>query len=154
MKRPTGVTVIAVLAIIGAVILMLGALPFLGFGSLFSFLGSSATVVISGASATIVATLGITLGLAALALAVATLVFGIYALQLKSWAWTLGIVLMVISLVLTVGEMFVVGVTVSGVVSGLIALAILVYLYTSDVRTAFGHEPHAGSSTHTPMPSH
>ncbi|MBI5231298.1 MAG: hypothetical protein HY876_03935 [Coriobacteriales bacterium] len=146
MTRPIGVTIIAILAIVAAVFYLLGALPILGLGGVLTAIGMTEFASLAGA-------VGLTVGVIALALAVADLVFGIGALQLKSWAWTLGVTLFSASIVFAIASMLLVGLAVSNVVSGVIALAVLVYLFTPDVRTAFGHGAHMTPSGHTPMPT-
>jgi uncharacterized membrane protein (DUF2068 family) len=82
----------------------------------------------------------------ALLLVLVTLVFGVllvglaYGLwTLKSWAWTLGVGLMVGSVAVTIlnvtqGLQYPVG----AVISAAISLAVLAYLFTPQVRTALG----------------
>ena len=85
MKRPTGVTVLGVLAIVGAVFGLLGALPLMGISGLgFLSLGSASSSGVAFGS-----TLFMGIGVIMLVSAVVQLVFGVGALQLKSWAWTL-----------------------------------------------------------------
>ena len=150
MKRPMGVTIIAVLAIIGAVLGMLTALPFLGvtgIGILSGLSGQSGLVALG-------TSIGLVIGLVWLATAVVQLVLGVGMLQLKSWAWTLGVVLYGAMLALYVISLLTVGLSASVVVGVLVALVIVGYLYSHDVREAFGHLPHASMTSHTPTPSH
>jgi len=150
MKRPTGVTVIAVLAIIGAVLGVLAALPLLGMTS-FGFISG-----VSGQSGLLAVGTTLGIGLAALWILVAAvqLIFGIGALQLRSWAWTLGVVLFGLTLVMYLVSLFTIGITASSVVGILIAAVVIAYLYSHDVREAFGHLPHGGVTSGTPTPTH
>ena len=148
MKRPTGVTVLGVLAIVGAVFGLLGALPLMGISGLgFLSLGSASSSGVAFGS-----TLFMGIGVIMLVSAVVQLVFGVGALQLKSWAWTLGLVLYGLSLVNYVVALFTVGFTASIVIGIVIVGVIIGYLYSHDVREAFGHLP--ASTSGTPMVTH
>jgi hypothetical protein len=131
MKRPVGITILAILAIIGGVLQLLGGLSFLGITAL-AVPGLEAAGLAEG--------FGLGAGTVLIIMSVLSVVFGIGALMLRSWAWTLGVVLFGISLVANLVIMFMGGLTVSVVVSALIAAGIIAYLYTDSVRTAFGHE--------------
>lgn len=142
MKRPIGVTILAILAIVGAVLGILGALAVLGVSG-FGFLGAA-----SGSAVGI----GLTLGITTMLLALVQLAFGVGALQLRSWAWTLGVVLYVLSMLNYLVAAFTIGLTTSVVIGIVVVGAILGYLFSHDVREAFGHLP---NSTHgTPMVTH
>jgi hypothetical protein len=111
--RPTGVTILAVLAAIGGLLLLLGSLALLATLPLFGI---------------------ITLVLAVLYLGLA---WGLWTLQ--PWAWMLGVGLSIISIVLTIlqllqGQQNIVGALISVAISGVI----LYYLYTPGVKAAFG----------------
>lgn len=147
MKRPIGVTVIAVLAIISAVILLLGSLSYLGVGGLFAAFGTTAGVVAGGVA--------VAFGIYMLLMGAVQLAFGVGALQLRTWAWTLGIALFAIALAVSIVQMLIAGFTASLVVSALIDLAVLGYLYTGEVRHAFGHDHVTRHTTPTtPSPTH
>jgi hypothetical protein len=121
MQRPTGVTILAVLAIIFGALGLLGAITIIGGGAVVS----SPLVTILGV---------ITLITSALALA-----FGIGAWTLKPWAWTLGVANYILSLVVSV-IFIVTGLSTIGsqIVGIVIAAAILYYLFTPTVKQAFG----------------
>ena len=126
-QRPTGVTILAILAIIGGVLGLLAAL---------GLLGATATV----ASATGVASGTIVLlGAVSLVLGVADLVFGIGALQLKTWAWTLGIGLEALSIIENIVDA---ALKLSNIGSAIISIAIgayiIYYLFRPNVQQAFG----------------
>ena len=90
MKRPTGVTILAVIAIIyGIFSLLLALLGLLGSALLAANFGNVAYSAGTLAYATISdAVLGILY-----------LAFGIGAFRLKGWAWTVGIVALVLDVV-------------------------------------------------------
>jgi len=148
MKRPVGVTVLGVLAIVGAMISLLGALPLIGMSGL-GFLSLSDSM--SGAVA-LGSTLGISIGVVMMALAIVQLVFGIGALQLRSWAWTLGVVLYGLTLANYLVSLFTIGFTLPLILGIVVVGVIIAYLYSHDVREAFGHLP--GSTSGTPMVTH
>lgn len=134
MKRPVGVTIVAVIAVIyGIFNLLLTLLGLLGSALLASGVGARAIRYSAGTLAygTISdAVLGILF-----------LAFGIGAFRLKGWAWTTGVA----ALGLEVARQ-IVGVAIQGVSAGtivrdsitfVIALLLLWYLFRQDVRAAF-----------------
>jgi len=145
MKRPVGVTVIAVLAIIGGILQLVGSLPYLGLA-----LGLRAY---TGPLASSTNAYAITAGMAMIAIGVLELVFGIGALRLSHWVWTFGVTVFIISLVVTVGQMFVFGFASGLVLWAAIDVIVLAYLYTHAVREAFGHLPSSTAGTGHPTPA-
>jgi hypothetical protein len=144
MNRPVGVTILAWVAIVGgafallalvfAVIALLGALTLTG-AAVGGGYGAGAGFAVA---AIIALVFSIWLGL----LGVWGIVFGVGALQLKPWAWTLGVVWCYVSAASDVINIFtsrgsglfgaVVGIAIAGVV--------LYYLYTDEVKVAFGKQ--------------
>jgi hypothetical protein len=124
--RPTGVTIIAILAAIGGV--------FGIFGGLILMLGGAAAGVATGSAA--LGGLAAVLGAAFLAVAILYIVFAWGAWGLKPWAWTLGIGLAAVSIVL--GLFSLVNGDVSSVISIAIAGAITYYLFRPEIQAAFG----------------
>jgi hypothetical protein len=116
--RPTGITILAVLsgiagvlmAIAGIGLFVLGAVAFGGLGAL--------------------------LGIAFLAVAALYLAFCVGALQMKPWAWPLGVVGAVASIILSALQLL--GGDVSQIISIGIAAAILYYLWQPGIKAAFG----------------
>jgi hypothetical protein len=127
--RPTGVTILAVLAFIFAALWIIG-----GFFA----------VVVGGAASFVVGPLG-ALGVAGGALmllwggVLAVVGYGLWTLQ--PWAWTLAVVVFAINLLFGVVEVFadVVGGLLSVIVNGLL----LWYLFQPHVRGAFRQLPPA-----------
>ena len=140
MKRPIGVTVLAVLAIIGGVLQLLASLVMLGITGLVSIPGLTA------ATGALYAGAGFVLfgGIVMFVLGLLTLAFGIGALGLRSWAWTTGVVVSALDVLTAIYSMIVAGFTAAAVLGSLpvliIAGVVLGYLYSHDVRVAFGHE--------------
>jgi hypothetical protein len=124
--RPMGITILAVLAGIGGVLLLLGGLASVGLG------GLAATSSGSAALGGLVAIFGVLF----LILGVLYLAFAYGAWTLKPWAWMLGVAGQIISLALAALS----AVTGGGfnIVGILIAVAILYYLFTPAVKAAFG----------------
>jgi hypothetical protein len=126
--RPQGVTILAVLAAIGGVLGILAGVALLGLGGLAA--AGSGNGILGGSIAIF--------GLIAVVQSVLLLAFAYGAWMLKPWAWTLGVVAEVIGLILSV--LFIVnGSSISSQVIGIvISVAILYYLFTPNVKAAFG----------------
>jgi hypothetical protein len=124
--RPTGVTILAVLAAIGGVLGILGGVALLGLGSL----AVAGTGLLGGSVAIF--------GLIAIVQSVLALAFAYGAWTLKPWAWTLGIVAEGIGIALAV--LFIINGSsiTSQAISIIIAGAIIYYLMTPTVKAAFG----------------
>lgn len=126
MQRPTGVTVIAILAAIGGVFGLLASLVLLGIGA-------------SGAVAGNLGGLAFLAGIFVLAYSILSLVLAYGFWTLKPWAWPLGIGVQVLGIVQAVLQFMN---DQSGIVSLVISLAIsaviLWYLYQPHVKAAFG----------------
>jgi uncharacterized membrane protein (DUF2068 family) len=135
MARPLGVTILGVLAILGGIAsLCLGGLVALGSTALSGNI-STATHGISTVNSGTLAAIG---GFTAV-LGVLEIVFGVGFLQLKGWAWMLGIVLQAISVVFGIAQIATGSSTFLNQALGLvISLVILFYLFTPQVRAAFG----------------
>ena len=125
-QRPMGVTILAVLAIIGGVLGIIGSLVLFGLGGVASTLNGGV-----GVQTMLLAILG-------LVQAVLSLAFGIGALSLQPWAWTLGVIAEALSIVLTVVAMIITGIGANYIISLAIAAVILYYLFTPEVKRAFG----------------
>jgi hypothetical protein len=124
--RPTGVTIIAVLAaIFGVLGTLVGVLALLGGAAAGAATGDAA---LGG----LVAVFGAIL----LVVSIAYLVFAWGAWGLKPWAWTLGIGLAAVSIVL--GLFSLISGDWSAIINIAIAGAITYYLFRPEVQTAFG----------------
>jgi uncharacterized membrane protein (DUF2068 family) len=131
MKRPTGVTIIAILAIIGGILGVLGGLAGLAGGALLA--GGAAGTTAAAASGTVAIFSAILL-----IFGVLDIVLGIGLLRLRPWAWTLGVALQVASIVLAVIEIATGNASIGNQALGLaINVIILVYLFRGNVRQAF-----------------
>jgi uncharacterized membrane protein YfcA len=118
MQRPTGVTILAVLAIIGGVLGILGGLALIALGS--------------------INVLFAILGILLLIQSIASLAFGIGAWQLKAWAWQLGVAIEIARIVLSVLSILVGATSFTSEIVGIIIAAIIIYyLYQPEIKSAF-----------------
>ena len=126
--RPTGVTILAVLAVIGGIFSLLGALAGLAGGALVATSGGGAL----GGLVAVIGLVALVMGILYFALA-----YGFW--NLKPWAWTLGIALAAISIVLAVlGILGDSSTLISQIISIAISGAIIYYLWQPHVKAAFG----------------
>ena len=135
MKRPAGITILAVIAVIyGIFNLLLALLGLLGSALLASRVAAAAIKYSAGTL--VYATISDAV------LGVVFLVFGIGALRLKGWAWTTGIAALALELVRQIVGVVIQGFSVVTIVRDsitiVIALVLLWYLFRPNVRAAFG----------------
>lgn len=133
-QRPTGVTILAIIQILGGILSLLVGVSGLFFGGLIVAAGD-------GQPAGEVATMGPILvgaSIAALISGIIGLIAGFGLFTLKGWGWTLAIVFSVLNILNNLVSVFqgrnVAGAIVGIVISGLI----LYYLNQSNVKRAFG----------------
>ena len=151
--RPTGVTVLAVLDILGFVFGLLGGIALIGVAALStsalatSYPGLSS---ISGAASLLYA-----LGAVVLIFGILSLIVAIGFLGGKGWAWTFGIVVGIISIVISIVEAVILGAS-TNVVGIIFQIIIIYYLTRPHVKAFFGkgapmappmQPPPMGSST-------
>ena len=134
-QRPTGITVIAIIAAILGVLGVLGGLLVVLTGVLLGTASSSADG--GGLASTVVVGLVGILGIVVLATAIADIVFAYGAWTLKPWAWMVGIVIGVISIVLAALSLGGGGTT-TPVVTIILWGVVIYYLNTPPVKAAFG----------------
>ena len=120
--RPTGVTIIAVLVIISGIFTI-------GFGALFgaflgSFMGSMGDNFFEDGGIIITALSGVMV-----ALGILSFVMGWGLLKGKPWAWTVTLILTIISLIFAIPS--------SNVISLIINAVILYYLFRPHVKAYF-----------------
>lgn len=140
-----GVTILAWLAIVGGAFAILAAI--FAVIALFAALAITGAVAAGGAYAgaaglAAASMFAIILTIWLAILGVFEIIFGIGALGLKPWAWTVGVVWCYVAAVSDVINIF--ASRGSGLFSGIIgiaiAVAILYYLYTEEVKAAFGKQ--------------
>jgi len=156
MNRPTGVTILGWVAVvfgaIGLVVAVMGVFAALALMAL----GAGAVgvgAVAGGASVAGGAFLVLALSVWTAALSAVEIAFGVGALQLKPWAWTLGMIWTWVSVATNIVSVFANrGSGLIGTIIGiLVAIAILYYLYTDEVRAAFGKSDQAAPSFMVPV---
>ncbi len=134
MQRPVGVTILAVIAILYGILRLLVAL--LGLLGL-SLAASGVATGYSAGTLTYATISGVVLGILYLA-------FGIGVIRLKGWAWTTGtgivtLALNVVSVIVSVvNRGFSARTIVVPIITIVIALLLLWYLFRPHVRAAFG----------------
>jgi hypothetical protein len=126
--RPTGITILAVLAAIGGVLSILGGIALIGLGGVAGATTGQAALFGMGAI----------FGLILLASGIASLAFAYGAWTLQPWAWTLGIALQIISLALSVLTIISGGDLAGQIISIAIAAIILYYLWQPGIKAVFG----------------
>src|SRR5437667_7518590 len=113
-RRPTGVTILGVLAILGGIALLVAGVAAIGLGLVIgTYAGSAFTNALSNAGYSGLASIGAgTIAVILLALGAVVLVLGIlyFAVGIgyfggKGWAWTVGIIVTAISVVLTLSRL-------------------------------------------------
>jgi signal transduction histidine kinase len=137
-KRPTGVTVIAILIIIGGILLLLAGIGGVVVGSLFI-------------SSQIIGLGFVIIGAIILAVGIGYLVVSYGLLKGKRWSWTITVILLFIGIAIDVGSIIIFGsfainmdtssflTTNSGSIAGIIiSVIILYYLYRPHVKSYFG----------------
>jgi hypothetical protein len=138
MNRPTGVTILAVIAFIFGAFLILGGLGVMLGGAVLAKMASSGGLgMLAGVG-------GAILGIVLLGFAVVYVIDGIGLLKVKNWARILTIILVGLSLLrtayglLTSFTHFNVIAICFGLIFAAIDVWILVYLFKPDVKQAFG----------------
>jgi len=126
-RRPTGVTILAILQFIGGALSLLGGLALMAFGG-------SAVNTGAGEVAAIPAMLGIVLILSG----IIGLVAGYGLFTLKGWGWLLAIIFSVLNIISGLLNLFQGANIPSTIINLVISGLILYYLYTPVVRRAFG----------------
>jgi len=131
-QRPTGVTVLAILAFVGGILSILAALTLLGLGGLLAGAGFGELAVFFGIYALVWGALALWIG------------WGFWQLRPSAWRW--GIILMVVGAVITLIQIPLgySGGIASAAISIAIDLAVIYYLTTPAVRAAFGQSTSGG----------
>ena len=129
--RPSGITILAILAAIGGVLGLLGGICLITGGALLGGLGAAAAT----GSAVGAGFFGILSGLLILATGVLDLAFAYGAWMLMPWAWMLGIIAEGVALLSALLSLLNGGNFFSFLISAAIAGAILYYLFTPEVKT-------------------
>ncbi len=145
LSRPTGVTILAILAILGAIALLFSGAVLIGLGLVIgTYAASQVTSSLAGAGYSGLASLGAgtiaaivtALGAVFLILGLLDLAVGVGFLGGKGWAWTLGMIVSVINIVLSIVQ---IGFGSYSSAFGLIIWIIIAYYLTRPhVKAFFG----------------
>ena len=126
--RPLGVTIVAILMIIGGIILIVGGVLGLVAGIAFSALDLTEMGVFVTAI--------LAVSILVIALGIASLFVSWGLIKAKSWAWTITIILAIITVITSI-----VGIATGNAIQliHLIVYGVIIYyMYRPDVRTYFG----------------
>ncbi len=132
MKRPIGVWIIGILALIGAILRILGGFTALGVGGLAMTgkLGQEAGSL--GAEA-----LGV--GIATLIIGFLVLIFALAFLGLQPWSWAAMMIIQLLTIVVVVVQFIFDGFHWSSLTTIIIPVIIVFYLTRPRIRQAFGN---------------
>lgn len=130
MNRPTGITILAILALISGLFSLIGALTL--------FLGGALAAGASGVVGVALGALAIFTGLVMLISALLSLAFAYGAWNLKPWGWLLGVVTQGFSLFSSLIALINGSDFGSQLFSLLVAGGILYYLFRPEIKAAFG----------------
>jgi len=137
-QRPTGVTIIAIVAFVLGVLSILAGLAFVGLGGFLASVGFGGLGIFFGIYAIVWGALALWIG------------YGFWQLKPSSWRW--GIILMVVGIVVTIVQIPL-GYSGGGftwVIFIALSLVVIYYLTTPAVRAAFGQST-SGSMTDAVM---
>ncbi len=146
--RPTGVTILAILAILGGIAGLFGGAVLIGLGVLLgtllaSEISNQLTLAgypgLAGLDVGLISAIVIGLGVVVLILGILYLAVGIGFFGGKGWAWTLGMIVSVIGIILAIIQ--IAAGNVGSIVSLLIGALILYYLMRPHVKAFFGKGP-------------
>ncbi|MDY6786348.1 MAG: hypothetical protein SW833_28175 [Cyanobacteriota bacterium] len=138
MKRPTSVTIVAVLQVISGIFYLFDCLLWFIIGGIGGVIGvaiggqgGAAIAAISGGLFIIFASISLVLGLLSFVLS-----WGL--LRLKGWSWVGTVIVHVIALMVEVTKLLGSGGVAVNYLTVCFAIVILYYLMKSDIKHAFG----------------
>lgn len=167
IKRPIGVTIISILAIIGGILLVFGGLSLLAFGVFFTAVPIETLVTEDQglparesqntaelqALSQFFGSIGIVIGSIVLAVGIGYLVVSYGLLKAKRWAWIVTVILTIIAIITQITSIIStstlsqsltndISALMSGITAHIIGIAIngiiLYYLYRPNVKAFFG----------------
>jgi len=145
-RRPVGVTILAVLAIIAGVLSLIGGILLITGGAA---IGAGA-VAASSVSGGLVA-FAVIEGIVSVILGALMLAFGVGALRADPWAWSLGMIVSILNIISGVASILIQAPRVGfgyaleqNIIGLVIAIIILAYLNSAHVRAYFGRRTSAG----------
>jgi lysylphosphatidylglycerol synthetase-like protein (DUF2156 family) len=139
-NRPIGVTIIAILAIIGGIALLIGGLLFIAFAGILS-----STETTSNNPIVIASLISLPLGLGMAIIGIIYLAVSYGLLKGKGWAWVITVIVTIIGLIIQIVSAIITGLVsssieaalVSHVIGIIIGGVIIFYLYRPHVRAYF-----------------
>lgn len=135
VHRPTGVTIIAILNIIGGIIMLFGVIALVAAGSILPSMQIPDNQL-SGVPSWLLGTGAIAIGIIIIILGIISFVVAYGLLKGIGWAWSLTVVLSIIVIVLN--AISIVSGNPGGIVSIIISAIIIYYLYRPHVKSFFG----------------
>lgn len=134
-------TIIAILNIISGIIMLIGGVALIAVGAIIPEAMEQGMMgpEMSGMTSGMAGALGVGMGGIIIALAVFSFIVAFGLWTGKSWAWTLTVVLSVISIALNAISLA--SANFGGVISIIISAVILYYLYRPHVKAYFGKGP-------------
>jgi len=136
MKRPAGITFVAVVAVILGLAQIGVALGYFNIASLEFLEVSWLRGDVASISSNVLYATGAGLAL----LGVLGIAYGIGALGVRAWAWTLGVATYLLGIAGSVVMLFVTQTALTAAVTGIVSALMAWYLSTQEVREAFGQE--------------
>lgn len=142
LQRPRGISILAILILISAVVRFIISFIDMALGSTLSAMANSPGYVVPGAKAAVdaIGDLGFWIGLIGMAVAVVMLIAVRGLWTMSKWGWWLALVVLVIALGLNLIPMFQGTVNVRLVVQTLLDAVFLIYLLMPGARAAFSPE--------------
>jgi hypothetical protein len=154
-SRPTGVTIIAILNIIGGIIMLFGAITLIAIGAILPTLPQT-TFNQSGlqgnltagqvpvpppsvppmVSQSLLGGIGVASGIVLLAIAIVSFVVAYGLLKGLGWAWTVTVILSIVSIVFN--AISIATGNIAAIISIIISGIIIYYLYRPHVKAYFG----------------
>lgn len=140
-KRPTGVTIIGILTIIGGIVMLLGGIALVTLAAVVPILPLTdgqinSQLANTGMSTDMLAIVSSATGGVFLILGIASLVVAYGLFKAKKWAWTTSVVLSFITIAM--GIISIATGNIGGIASIAISGVIVYYLYRPHVKAYFG----------------
>lgn len=144
-KRPTGVTIIGILSIIGGLVMLIGGISLVTLAAVLPILPMSddqinSQLATAGMSPAMLSMVSSATGGLLLILGIASLVVAYGLFKAKKWAWSISVVLSIISIAM--GIVSIVTGNFGSIASIAISGVILYYLYRPHVKAYFGKVAH------------
>ncbi len=139
-KRPLGVTIIAILSIIGGILLFFAGIAIMIGAAFFPLIQQDISNELPPSYRIFFSQIGLwAFGGFSTGLGIAFIILAIGLLKRKSWAWTGMLVVQIIGIISDILFLFIAGYDVVSTIIGLAISGIIIYyLYRSNVKAYFG----------------